>query len=161
MEKVMFAAGCFWGVESAFQKIPGVMTTIVGYSGGWTKNPGYQEVCSGTTGHAEVVQLIYDPRIVNFSLLLGVFWRIHDPRSLNRQGPDVGAQYRSAIFYYTPQQAQLARTAKEKLERNELSHGKIVTEILPAKEFYRAEEYHQQYYQKTGIKIPVCAVLPR
>jgi len=156
MERAMFAAGCFWGVEAAFAKIEGVIATAVGYSGGWAPQPNYEQVCSGTTGHAEVVKVVYDSEKVSYKTLLDIFWKIHDPTTWNRQGPDVGAQYRSAIFFYTPEQEQEAWEARAFLEKSGRYKDKIVTDIVPAKEFYRAEEYHQQYYLKKGITSPVC-----
>ncbi|KAK1388443.1 Peptide-methionine (S)-S-oxide reductase [Heracleum sosnowskyi] len=143
-----FGAGCFWGVELAFQRVAGVTKTEVGYSQGYLHNPTYNQVCSGTTKHSEVVRVHYDPTQCQFGHLLDVFWARHDPTTLNRQGNDVGTQYRSGIYYYTPEQE---KEAVESLERQEkLLNRKIVTEILPAKKFYRAEEYHQQYLAKGG-----------
>jgi peptide-methionine (S)-S-oxide reductase len=150
-EKAMFGAGCFWGVEAAFRQVKGVISTTVGYSGGTFQNPTYKEVCSGRTGHAEVVEVEYDPSQVSYEELLNVFWENHDPTQLNRQGPDVGAQYRSAIFFHTPQQEAAARASKEALERSGQYKRPIVTEITPASEFYRAEDYHQQYLEKRGL----------
>jgi peptide-methionine (S)-S-oxide reductase len=149
MEKAMFGAGCFWGVEAAFRQVKGVLSTAVGYSGGHLDNPTYKDVCSGRTGHAEVVEVEYDPAQVSYSDLLNVFWDNHDPTTMNRQGPDVGAQYRSAIFFHGPEQEAAAKASKEKAQ----SHfkNKIVTEITPASEFYRAEDYHQQYLEKRGL----------
>ncbi|MDD5226491.1 MAG: bifunctional methionine sulfoxide reductase B/A protein [Candidatus Omnitrophica bacterium] len=152
-----FAAGCFWGVEYAFRKVPGVLKTTVGYTGGTAKNPSYQEVCSHKTGHAEAVQVEFDPAKVSYKKLLETFWEIHDPTTLNRQGPDVGDQYRSAIFFNSPEQEKEAKALKEKLGWK--SRSPIVTEIVPAKEFYKAEDYHQQYFEKRGMK-PQCH-LPR
>lgn len=152
LETAAFAAGCFWGVEAAFQEIKGVLKTTAGYMGGRLMNPTYAEVCSNNTGHAETVQVEYDPAKVSYERLLEVFFSIHDPTAFNRQGPDVGSQYRSAIFYYTPEQESAARRMKEKLEESGKVKGKIVTEIVPAKELYRAEEYHQKYYRKRGVK---------
>ncbi|PKA58898.1 Peptide methionine sulfoxide reductase [Apostasia shenzhenica] len=143
-----FAAGCFWGVELVFQRVAGVKNTEVGYSQGMLHNPTYEDVCTGTTNHSEVVRVQYDPNECRYEDLLDVFWARHDPTSLNRQGNDVGAQYRSGIYYYTPDQE---KAAKESLERHQKTLGReIVTEILPAKKFYRAEEYHQQYLEKGG-----------
>ncbi len=150
MEKATFGAGCFWGVEATFRKVQGVVSTTVGYSGGTFENPTYKDVCSGETGHAEVVQLEYDPTKVSYEDLLDVFWRIHDPTTLNRQGPDVGTQYRSAIFFHTPEQAAVAIASKEKLQKSGHFTKPIVTEITPASEFYRAEDYHQRYLEKRG-----------
>lgn len=149
MEKATFGAGCFWGVEAAFRQTKGVVSTAVGYSGGHFPNPTYKDVCSGKTGHAEVVQVEYDPAQVSYDDLLKVFWDNHDPTTLNRQGPDVGAQYRSAIFFHTPEQELAAKASKEKIQKG--YKNKIVTEITPASEFYRAEDYHQQYLEKRGL----------
>ncbi|KAE8711855.1 Peptide methionine sulfoxide reductase A4 [Hibiscus syriacus] len=143
-----FGAGCFWGVELTFQRVPGVTKTEVGYSQGFMHNPSYEDVCSGTTNHNEVVRVQYDPKECNFDTLLDVFWDFHDPTTPNRQGNDVGTQYRSGIYFYTPEQEMAARESMEK--RQKLLNRKIVTEILPAKKFYRAEEYHQQYLAKGG-----------
>lgn len=150
MEKATFGAGCFWGVEEAFRKMPGVVSTAVGYSGGTFENPTYRDVCTGRTGHAEVVQVDYDPSKVTFEELLAVFWAIHDPTTLNRQGPDVGTQYRSAIFFHSPAQQAAAIASKEKLQSSDRVKRPIVTEIAPASTFYPAEEYHQQYIAKGG-----------
>jgi peptide-methionine (S)-S-oxide reductase len=150
-EKATFGAGCFWGVEAEFRKVKGVISTAVGYSGGTLKNPTYQEVCSGRTGHAEVVEVDYDPSQVSYEDLLNVFWENHDPTQMNRQGPDIGAQYRSAIFFHTPEQEAAAKASKEALERSGQYKRPIVTEITPASEFYRAEDYHQQYLEKRGL----------
>ena len=150
-KKATFGAGCFWGVEAAFSKVPGVVTTEVGYMGGTLKNPTYEEVCTGKTGHAEVVQVTYDPEKVTYEHLLGVFWSVHDPTQLNRQGPDIGTNYRSVIFYHDPEQGKIARKFKENIEASgAFRFGKIMTGIMPAPEFYRAEEYHQHYHEKHG-----------
>lgn len=151
MEKATFGAGCFWGVEAAFRNVDGVISTAVGYLGGTLSNPTYEKVCSGRTGHAEVVEVLYDPAKVSYATLLDRFWELHDPTQLNRQGPDVGTQYRSAIFYHTPEQEQLARASKEKLEQSGVYKRPIVTEITPASTFYQAEDYHQQYLEKRGL----------
>jgi peptide-methionine (S)-S-oxide reductase len=151
MEKAMFGAGCFWGVEAAFRQVNGVAQTAVGYSGGHSSNPTYHDVCSGRTGHAEVVLVEFDPAKVGYEDLVNVFWESHDPTQLNRQGPDIGAQYRSAIFYFTPQQEAAARASKERLEKSGRFQRPIATEITAASEFWRAEEYHQQYLEKRGI----------
>ena len=148
MDKATFAAGCFWGVEAAFRQTPGVASTAVGYSGGTPDNPTYQDVCTGRTGHAEVVQVEFDPSQVTFGQLLEVFWKSHDPTQLNRQGPDVGTQYRSAIFFHTPEQQAAAVASKESLEASGAFPRNIVTEITAASKFHRAEEYHQQYLEK-------------
>ncbi|KAH7537776.1 peptide methionine sulfoxide reductase A1 [Ziziphus jujuba] len=143
-----FGAGCFWGVELAFQRVPGVTKTEVGYTQGFLHNPTYEDVCSGTSNHSEVVRVQYDPKECSYETLLDAFWARHDPTTLNRQGNDVGTQYRSGIYFYTPEQE---KAAKESMERQQkLLNRKIVTEILPAKKFYRAEEYHQQYLEKGG-----------
>ena len=149
-EKATFAAGCFWGVEASFRAIDGVVGTRVGYTGGQRENPTYRQVCTGKTGHAEAVQVTYDPKKVSFEDLLDVFWKIHDPTTPNRQGPDVGTQYRSAIFYHTPQQQTLAQASIQKLEKAARFKRSIVTQIAPAAEFYKAEEYHQRYLEKQG-----------
>lgn len=150
MEKATFAAGCFWGVEATFRKIPGVKETAVGYIGGQTDNPTYKEVCTDRTGHAEAVQVEFDPAVVHYEQLLDVFWDCHDPTTLNRQGPDIGTQYRSAIFTHSPEQEAMATASKEKLESQKRFRRPITTEITPARTFYRAEEYHQQYLEKRG-----------
>jgi peptide-methionine (S)-S-oxide reductase len=150
MEKATFAAGCFWGVEAAFRRLPGAVNTTVGYTGGDFRYPTYFDMCTGATGHAEAVLVEFDPEQISYEQLLDVFWDIHDPTSLNRQGPDVGAQYRSAIFFHTAEQETAARRAKEKLEVSGKYALPVVTEIVPAANFYRAEEYHQQYLEKRG-----------
>lgn len=151
MELATFGAGCFWGVETAFRKMPGVVETAVGYTGGTTEAPTYKEVCSGTTGHAEVVQLKFDPAAVSYEQLLDLFWQLHDPTQLNRQGPDFGTQYRTAIFYHSPEQEAAATASKERLERSGRHSKPVVTEIVPAATFTLAEDYHQQYFEKRGI----------
>ena len=150
MERATFAAGCFWGVEAAFRQVKGVVSTSVGYTGGSFKDPTYKDVCSGKTGHAEALEVQYDPSQVSYEELLTMFWNIHDPTTLNRQGPDVGAQYRSAIFFHTPEQKVAAIASKEKLQRSGRYKNPIVTEITSASQFYTAEEYHQQYKEKHG-----------
>ena len=150
MAKATFGAGCFWGVEAAFRGVTGVTSAAVGYLGGTLKNPTYHDVCTGKTGHAEVVQLEYDPSQVSYEELLNVFWSLHDPTTLNRQGPDVGTQYRSAIFFHNAEQEAVAKASKEKLQSSGRYKRDIVTEMTPASEFYRAEEYHQQYIEKRG-----------
>lgn len=150
-EKATFGAGCFWGVEAAFRQVPGVVATRVGYAGGTTPNPTYQQVCTDRTGHAEVVEVTYDPTRVTYDDLLSVFWENHDPTQLNRQGPDVGTQYRSAIFFHSPEQEAKARASRARLEQSGRYRRPIVTEITPVPEFYEAEEYHQQYLEKRGL----------
>jgi len=145
-----FGAGCFWGVEAEFRRIKGVTATAVGYSGGHLKNPTYRDVCTDSTGHAEVVQVEYDPAVVSYDDLLNVFWENHDPTTLNRQGPDVGTQYRSAIFFHSPEQEAAAQASKERLAESGRFRRPVVTQIEPAAEFWRAEEYHQQYLEKRG-----------
>ena len=149
--KATFGAGCFWCVEDIFRKTNGVNSTQVGYSGGWTKNPTYEDVCTDKTGHAEVVQVEYDPNVISYEHLLDVFWSTHDPTQLNRQGPDVGVQYRSAIFCHDSQQEKIAKESKENLANSGKLGKPITTLIQMAQEFYKAEEYHQQYYAKCGI----------
>jgi peptide-methionine (S)-S-oxide reductase len=151
MEKATFGGGCFWGVEAAFRQIPGVMATTVGYSGGTLANPSYKDVCTDRTGHAEAVEVEYDPDRVSYEKLLDVFWSNHDPTTRNRQGPDIGTQYRSVIFYHTPEQKAAALAAKHKLEHSGRYKKPIVTQILPAATFWRAEDYHQQYLEKRGL----------
>ena len=150
--KATFGAGCFWHVEALFQQVKGVKSTTVGYLGGSLKDPTYEDVCSGQTGHAEVVQIEYDPDVVSYNDLLTVFWNNHDPTTLNRQGPDVGDQYRSAIFFHNSEQEATAKISKEKVQNLDKFEGrKIVTEIIPASQFYKAEDYHQQYFKKCGL----------
>lgn len=151
MEKATYAAGCFWGVEAAFRQIKGVASTTVGYTGGHLPNASYEDVCSGRTGHAEAVLVEYDPAVVSYEQLLDVFWQEHDPTTLNRQGPDIGSQYRSAIFYHSPQQQAAAEASKAKLDASRRYSRPIVTEIVAAGPFCRAEEYHQQYLEKRGL----------
>lgn len=152
MEKATFGAGCFWGVEAALRQVEGARSTSVGYMGGWRNNPSYRDVCSGETGHAEVVQVEYDPTKVSYDELLNVFWDVHDPTTLNRQGPDLGTQYRSVIFFHNAQQEAAVKASKQRLQDSGRFSKEIVTEIRPASEFYRAEEYHQQYFEKHGVK---------
>ena len=152
MEKATFGAGCFWGVEVAFRQVKGVKSTSVGYMGGWLKDPTYGDVCLEQTGHAEVVDVEYDPSEVSFDELLKVFWDIHDPTALNHQGSDKGAQYRSAIFFHNAEQDAAAKASKEKLQSSGRFNKKILTEITPAPQFYRAEDYHQQYLEKRERK---------
>ncbi|WP_342678539.1 peptide-methionine (S)-S-oxide reductase MsrA [Methanofollis sp. UBA420] len=150
-ERAYFAAGCFWGVEAAFREVKGVVETAVGFMGGRTVNPTYEEVCTGRTGHAETVEVVFDPEVVGYADLLDIFWDIHDPTTKNRQGPDIGSQYRSAIFFLTPAQEAAALASRERLERSGRYPRPIVTEIVPAGPFFRAEEYHQRYYAKKGV----------
>lgn len=152
-ETATFAAGCFWGVEETFRKTNGVISTMVGYTGGTKPNPTYRQVCSGNTGHAEAVQVTYDPKIISYEQLLDIFWNNHNPTQLNRQGPDVGYQYRSAIFFHSPQQEAAAKASKEKLEKAGRFKHPIVTQIVPAETFWPAEEYHQQYLKKQGLSV--------
>jgi peptide-methionine (S)-S-oxide reductase len=149
-EKATFGAGCFWGVEAAFREVPGVVSTQVGYAGGHVPNATYKQVCSGTTGHAEVTEVTLDPSKVTYAQLLDKFWSIHDPTTPNRQGPDVGSQYRSIILYHNDAQKTAALASKDQLDKSGSYKRSIVTEIVPAGGFWRAEEYHQQYYEKTG-----------
>jgi peptide-methionine (S)-S-oxide reductase len=149
-EVATFAAGCFWGVEETFRKVKGVKYTQVGYTGGDFADPTYKDVCGGQTGHAEAVEVIFDPTVVSYDKLLDLFWAMHDPTTPNRQGPDVGSQYRSAIFYHTDKQENAALAAKINLQKSGQYKKGIVTEIVPAGRFYRAEEYHQQYIEKSG-----------
>jgi peptide-methionine (S)-S-oxide reductase len=149
-ELATFAAGCFWGVEDAFMQQPGVLTTVVGYTGGHTENPTYQQVCTDTTGHAEAVLVEFDPAQISYETLLDLFWRLHDPTTLNRQGPDIGSQYRSAIYYHSPRQQAAALASRETLEKSGRFTRPVITEITAASHFYPAEEYHQKYNQKHG-----------
>ena len=149
MQTATFAAGCFWGVEAAFRRVEGVIETAVGYTGGTSLDPSYEEVCSGHTGHAEAVQVTFDPARVTYDQLLDLFWDLHDPTTLNRQGPDVGTQYRSAIFAHDAAQEEAATASKQRLDNSGRYRNPIVTEILAAGRFYRAEDYHQQYFEKS------------
>ncbi len=149
-QQATFAAGCFWGVQEAFRHLPGVLTTSVGYTGGHTKNPTYEEVCTDLTGHAEAVLVTYDPDKISYAELLDAFWSSHDPTTKDRQGPDFGTQYRSAIFFHTPEQEKIAKASISEVETEKTFHDKIVTEITPAGPFYSAEEYHQLYFAKNG-----------
>lgn len=150
-KKATFGAGCFWGVEAAYRQLPGVLSTRVGYLGGTLENPTYRDVCSGRTGHAEVVEVTYDGERLSYDDLLTVFWDNHNPTTLNRQGPDIGTQYRSAIFYHDEEQKALADASKEEREHSGRYLTPIVTEITPASTFYEAEDYHQQYLEKRGL----------
>jgi peptide-methionine (S)-S-oxide reductase len=151
MAKATFAAGCFWGVEATFRQLPGVISTRAGYIGGKTEKPTYKDVCADDTGHAEAVEIEYDPTKISYDQLLDVFWENHDPTTLNRQGPDSGSQYRSAIFFHSPEQETLAKASRDSLDNSGRFRNKIVTEIVPAPTFYEAEEYHQQYLEKRGL----------
>jgi peptide-methionine (S)-S-oxide reductase len=150
MEKATFGAGCFWGVEDAFRQVPGVLDAVSGYAGGTVVKPSYREVCTGRTGHAEVVEVTYDPAEVSYEQLLDVFWQIHDPTTLNRQGPDVGTQYRSAIFTYSEEQKAAALASRDGAQQK--YNKPIVTEIEDAPPFYAAEDYHQRYFEKNGMQ---------
>jgi peptide-methionine (S)-S-oxide reductase len=150
MEKATFAAGCFWGVESYFRALPGVLDAAVGYTGGTLPNPTYEDVCTDRTGHAEALQITYDPARISYDQLLDHFWQMHDPTTLNRQGPDFGTQYRSAIFFHTPEQEQVARASRDRWQSR--FNRPIVTQIVPAGAFYPAEEYHQRYLEKKGLR---------
>lgn len=151
IQQAMFGAGCFWGVEHRFRQMPGVLNAQVGYSGGQTENPSYRQVCTGRTGHAEVVLVDFDSDMLGYEQLLAAFWDMHDPTTLNRQGPDKGTQYRSVIFYFDDVQKVLAEKSKEELETSKIYIRPIVTEIKPAGKFWRAEEYHQRYFEKNGV----------
>lgn len=150
MEKATFGAGCFWGVEATFRGVEGVVSTQVGYTGGRTEDPTYHDVCTNLTGHAEAVEVTFDPAVVSYDDLLKVFWELHDPTQVGRQGPDVGSQYRSAIFFHSPEQEEKALASKRHLDKSGRYKRPIATEIVPATAFYRAEEYHQQYVEKRG-----------
>jgi peptide-methionine (S)-S-oxide reductase len=156
METAVFGAGCFWGVESFFREVPGVVDAVSGYAGGNVANPSYKQVCSGNTGHAEVVQVTYDPAKVSYDRLLDVYFANHDPTTMNRQGPDVGSQYRSVIFAETPEQESKAKQKIEQLTQAKRYKRPIVTSVEPFRNFYRAEEYHQRYFEKNGL--PSCHV---
>lgn len=149
-EEAVFAAGCFWGVEDLLSQEKGVLETEVGYTGGHTENPTYEQVCGDGTGHAEAVMVVFDPTQISYEELVRKFFKLHDPTTMNRQGPDVGSQYRSAIFYKTDEQKNVALKVKQELDEKKIYPNKIVTEIVKASEFYRAEEYHQKYFQKNG-----------
>jgi peptide-methionine (S)-S-oxide reductase len=151
LEKATFAAGCFWGIEKAFRQVKGVVATAVGYSGGQFERPTYEQVCTLNTGHAEAIRVIFDPKVVSYETLLNVFWKIHDPTTKDRQGPDVGKQYRSVIFYHDDEQKAAAIASREKLEKSGAFKNPIVTEIVPVSAFYMAEDYHQQYFEKKGF----------
>jgi len=151
MEQATLAAGCFWGVEAELRAVPGVVETQVGYTGGTTENPTYEQVCSGRTGHAEAVWLRFDPERVSYEKLLDVFWKLHDPTTMNRQGPDIGSQYRSAIFFHDTAQQIAAEASRDRLAASGTYRRPVVTQIVPAVKFYPAEEYHQRYLEKNGL----------
>jgi len=157
LETATFAAGCFWGVQHILDRIPGVKSTRVGYTGGHTQDPNYRDVCNGDTGHAEAVEIEFDPSVVSFETLLDYFWRLHDPTQVNRQGPDVGTQYRSAIFYHSPEQKRAAEKSKAAFDASGVFKQKAATQIVQAGEFFDGEEYHQKYFDKNGGH--VCHVL--
>jgi peptide-methionine (S)-S-oxide reductase len=157
-ETATFGAGCFWCVEAVFESLKGVESVVSGYSGGFVKNPSYKEVCSGNTGHAEVAQIVYDPGIISYKELLEVFWKTHDPTTLNRQGADIGSQYRSVIFYHNEEQKKLAEQYKEALKKAGVFDKPIVTEISPLVNFYKAEDYHQEYFSRNPDQ-PYCSVV--
>jgi peptide-methionine (S)-S-oxide reductase len=150
LQRATFAAGCFWGVEEAFLKMKGVKSTRVGYTGGNFPDPSYEDVCTDITGHAEAIELEFEPNEISYRELIDFFWSIHNPTTMNRQGPDIGSQYRSTIFYHNPEQENIARKSKQQLDDSNSFQNKIVTEIVPAATFYQAENYHQKYYQKIG-----------
>lgn len=156
LETATFGAGCFWCTEAVFQRLKGVHSVVSGYSGGHVKNPTYQQVCSGRTGHAEAIQITFDPQEVSYAELLEVFWKTHDPTTPNRQGPDVGTQYRSVVFFHNEEQRKLAQKYRNELDAAKAFHGPIVTQISPFREFYRAEDYHQDYYD-AHPQVPYCA----
>jgi peptide-methionine (S)-S-oxide reductase len=151
MEKAVFGAGCFWGIEATFREVEGVTEAFVGYTGGRTDRPTYEQVCRENTGHAEVVEIEFDPARVSYDALLDVFWGAHDPTQLNRQGPDIGNQYRSAIFYHSPEQKKAAEDSKARLEKSGRFSRPVVTQIVPAETFWRAEDYHQRFLEKRGV----------
>jgi peptide-methionine (S)-S-oxide reductase len=158
-EKATFGSGCFWCTEAIFQQVKGVHTAQSGYMGGKTQNPTYKDICTGLTGHAEVVQIVFNPEVVSFDELLEIFWKTHDPTTLNRQGNDVGTQYRSAVFYHTDEQKNKAEAYKFKLDNAKIWDNPIVTEITPASQFYIAEDYHQDYYNNNANKNPYCSMV--
>ncbi len=151
MEKATFGAGCFWGVEETFRKLPGVIETAVGFMGGEVENPSYEQVCMHKTGHAEVVDITFNPEEISYKELLDIFWKSHNPTQLNRQGPDVGEQYRSVVFYHNDEQSKIAQQSKQELEESGAFKDPIVTQIVQAQKFYKAEEYHQKYLMKKGV----------
>src|SRR5947209_12117837 len=152
MEIATFGGGCFWGVEAAFRQLPGVVDAAAGYTGGTLDNPTYKDVCTDRTGHAEAVQVTFDPAMISYEQLLDAFWQLHDPTQFNRQGPDYGKQYRSVIFFHSPEQERAARESKQRLDSSGRFTRKVVTEISPAQSFWRAEEYHQRYLEKRGVE---------
>ena len=156
LEIATLANGCFWCTEAIFSRVKGIKSVIPGYSGGKTSNPSYEQVCTGKTGHAETIQIEYDPKIISFEKILGIFWHTHDPTTLNRQGNDVGTQYRSAIFYHDENQKNIAEKSKEELEKEAVFKNPIVTEIIPFSNFYPAEDYHKEYYENNR-KAPYCS----
>jgi peptide-methionine (S)-S-oxide reductase len=158
LDTVTFGAGCFWCVEALFERLNGVHSVVSGFSGGYVKNPSYREVCKGTTGHAEVCQIVYDPTVISFVELLEVYWKTHDPTTLNRQGADVGTQYRSVIFYHNGQQKEAAEEMRTKLNLAGIWHDPILTEIVPFESFYKAEDYHQEYYSHNSSQ-PYCSAV--
>jgi peptide-methionine (S)-S-oxide reductase len=160
METATFGAGCFWCIEAVFQNLKGVDSVISGYSGGHIKNPAYREVCNGNTGHAEVAQITFDPKVISFTDLLEVFWQTHDPTTLNRQGNDVGTQYRSAVFYHNDEQKEIAEQFKQELDASGAFDAPIVTEISPLINFYKAEDYHQNYFNQNPSQ-PYCSMIIR
>jgi len=159
-DTVTFGAGCFWCIEAIFQQLKGVKTVVSGYSGGQREHPSYEQVCSGATGHAEVIQVTYDPAVISFVELMEVFWGVHDPTTLNRQGADIGTQYRSVIFYHNQEQQKLAEEYKDKLNKSGAFPNPVVTEISPMKAFYKAENYHQNYFNENGNQ-PYCSIVIR
>lgn len=150
-ERGTFAAGCFWGIEASFRQLPGVLDAVSGYTGGHTPDPSYRQVCSERTGHAEAVEVTYDPARISYAALLDAFWSLHDPTTMNRQGPDIGSQYRSAIFTHSAEQRAAAQASKSRADASGKHRRPIVTEIVPAQTFYPAEDYHQRYFEKNGI----------
>jgi len=162
LDTTTFGAGCFWCVEAIFEQLDGVISVESGYSGGQVKNPSYKEVCTGTTGHAEVCQIVYNPNVISYIELLEVFWKTHDPTTMNRQGADVGTQYRSSVFYHNDEQRKLAEEMKEKLNAAAIWKDPVITEIVPFHEFYKAEDYHQEYYfQNTSQPYCTAVITPK
>lgn len=159
LEKITFGGGCFWCVEAVFDQLLGVETVTSGYAGGHTENPTYKEVCSGTTGHAEVIQVAFDPEIISLDEIFDVFWTVHDPTQLNRQGNDVGTQYRSIILYENEEQKLKAERSIKEYEASEIYDGSFTTQVVPLEKFYKAEDYHQNYYENDGGQNPYCTVV--